>query len=191
MFLHFLSREKKTKQKKTPVSRGASHCPARRRGGRRTRKLAHLTVDSDSPRAFSRPPRRCSARDKGNQKNLDGPVKSRLFSFDVVPVFSGRTAEKLFTKPPVLGRIVFPSKTSFIFLHAQENRTKRKRPCPALSCASPKRPERAETRLPSGRLKQSARFIPSASSMLGAEQRELQNLKFKNHFQSPFAGATF
>jgi hypothetical protein len=40
--LHFLSREKKTKQKKMPVSRGVSHFPARRRRGRSVRKLARL-----------------------------------------------------------------------------------------------------------------------------------------------------
>ena len=47
--------------------------PARRRVGRSTRKLAPpplwLRRDSDSPRALFRPPRRCSARDKGKLKN--------------------------------------------------------------------------------------------------------------------------
>jgi len=46
----------------------APFLPARRRRGRRTRKLARHAADSDSPRSFSRPHRRCSARDKGNQK---------------------------------------------------------------------------------------------------------------------------
>ena len=69
MFVHFLPRGRKPNQKKTPVSRGASHFPARRRCGRRTRKLACLSARSDSPRVFIRPHRRCSARDKGNNPN--------------------------------------------------------------------------------------------------------------------------
>jgi hypothetical protein len=50
-----------------------------------------------------------------------------------------------------------------------------------VSCASSRRTEHAETRpsyaLASVRLKQSARFIPTAPPMLGAEQRDIQNLK--------------
>jgi hypothetical protein len=74
-------------------------------------------------------------------------VKSRLFSFHVIPVFSGMTPEKLFTKPPAFGRFVLPLKTSFIFLFAQENGTKRKRPChEPFGCAvpSPHRPDAPE-----------------------------------------------
>jgi hypothetical protein len=55
--------------------------------------------------------------------------------------------------------------------HVKENRTKRKRPCPATPCASSRRPEHAETRPPLGGLRQSAHFFPSATSMLGPGQR--------------------
>ena len=41
------------------------------------------------------------------------------------------------------------------------------------SCASPARKERAETHLPCGRFRQSARFCPSMPPMLGAWQRGL------------------
>jgi len=59
----------------------------------------------------------------------------------------------------------------FIFFHVEENGTKRRRPCPAYSCASPKRTEHAETPPPFGGVRQSARFFLSISSMLGAGQR--------------------
>jgi hypothetical protein len=64
---------------------------------------------------------------------------------------------------------------SFIFFLAKENRTKRKRPRPASPCASPKRPEHAETRPPQGVLRQPACFFPAASSMIGAGQRKLNH----------------
>jgi len=55
-------------QENEPKERAPCHAyPARRRGGRSPRKLARLAAGSDSPRAFSRPPRRCSARDKGDR----------------------------------------------------------------------------------------------------------------------------
>jgi len=38
--------------------------------GRNTRKLTRLSTGSDSPRAFIRPHRRCSARDNGKEENL-------------------------------------------------------------------------------------------------------------------------
>jgi hypothetical protein len=37
--------------------------------GRSARKLTRLAAGADSPRAFSRPPRRCSARDKWKFKS--------------------------------------------------------------------------------------------------------------------------
>jgi hypothetical protein len=40
-----------------------------------------------------------------------------------------------------------------------------------------------------GGLRQSARLFPSASSMLGAGQREFKKHTFKNRFQAPFKGA--
>ena len=74
----------KTKQKKTPVSRVscASHFAWRLPDdtmlaaspglcGRSTRKLARLLVGSNSPRAYFRPHRRCSARDNGKEANLN------------------------------------------------------------------------------------------------------------------------
>jgi hypothetical protein len=54
------------------------------------------------------------------------------------------------------------------------------------------RPERAETHPPGGGLRQSARFFPTAASMLGAGQRELENhklksrLRFKDLFSNDF-----
>jgi hypothetical protein len=39
-------------------------------------------------------------------------------------------------------------------------------------------------------LKQSARFFPAASPMLGAGQREIQNQNLKNCFPAPFEGAS-
>jgi hypothetical protein len=41
-----------------------------------------------------------------------------------------------------------------------------------------------------GGLRQSARLFPSASSMLGAGQRELKKHTFKKLFSSPLQGAT-
>jgi len=60
--------------------------------------------------------------------------------------------------------------------------------CFALPCASPLRPARAETRPPISGLRQSARFCPSATSMLGEGQRETKNHTVKNRFSSPFQG---
>jgi len=75
MVLHFLSREKKTKQKKTPVSRLTLRFvqPADEAAGARGNSPAFAwpAAGSDSPRAFSRPPRQCSARDKGKAKPKD------------------------------------------------------------------------------------------------------------------------
>ena len=45
--------------------------PARRRCDRSTRKLARFIAGSDSPRAYFRPHRRCSARDNGKEENLN------------------------------------------------------------------------------------------------------------------------
>jgi hypothetical protein len=70
-FLHFLSREKKTKQKKAAR---VPHNPARRRVGRSSRKLARRVAGSDSPRAFFRQSRRCSARDKGKFKTINPKI---------------------------------------------------------------------------------------------------------------------
>jgi len=39
--------------------------------------FALATADSDSPHAFSRPPRRCSARDKGKTKTKNYKLFSR------------------------------------------------------------------------------------------------------------------
>jgi hypothetical protein len=61
LVLHFLSREKKTKQKKTPVSRLTLRV-VDATGARRN------SLRSNSPRAFIRSLRRCSARDKGDTK---------------------------------------------------------------------------------------------------------------------------
>jgi hypothetical protein len=41
-----------------------------------------------------------------------------------------------------------------------------------------------------GGLRQSARFDPAASPMLGAGQREIQTLNLKNCFQATFYGAS-
>jgi hypothetical protein len=50
------------------VFRGASHFPARRRGGRSTRKLTRHVAGSDSPRAFSVRPADAQRGTKGNEK---------------------------------------------------------------------------------------------------------------------------
>jgi len=41
-----------------------------------------------------------------------------------------------------------------------------------------------------GGVRQSARFNPSATPMLGAGQREIQSQNLKNRFQAPFEGAS-
>jgi hypothetical protein len=74
---------------------------------------------------------------------------------------------------PLHGGFAFPIFSFFQsyqivhFLARARKRTKRKRPCPAFSCASMHRPARAETRFA-----QTVRTLfPSAAAMLGAGQR--------------------
>jgi hypothetical protein len=79
-FLHFLSRdrneakeneakENEAKENEAKENARVPLNPARRRCGRSTRKLARLLAGSNSPRAYSRPHRRCSARDNGKEEN--------------------------------------------------------------------------------------------------------------------------
>ena len=58
-------------------------------------------------------------------------------------------------------------------------------PCPASPCASPLRPEHPGTHPPVGGLRQSARFMPSAPSMLGVGQGEIRNPNAKSLLSSP------
>jgi len=94
----------------------------------------------------------------------DGLVKNSLFlSFRPKPVSS------YFNKFWMPDRVRHDGFK--IFYESIKKWYQKKPPCPALSCASPLRPERAETQPPVGGLRQSARFLPAASSMLGAGQR--------------------
>jgi hypothetical protein len=61
MFVHFLSQEKKTNQKKPPVCRYTLRVFA-------TAGARGNSLRSNSPRTLIRPHRRCSARDKGQFK---------------------------------------------------------------------------------------------------------------------------
>jgi hypothetical protein len=62
----FCERIKKTKQKKTSVSRVS--CASSLRSDRA--ETHPPSAASDSPRAYFRPHRRCSARDKGKYKTI-------------------------------------------------------------------------------------------------------------------------